>query len=111
MKNFCLIFLLFISWSLISQDLEKYTKQYPNDDVVRLQQETIITIKLNNGVFTIHKEVFEEDLYLNNSANYNSKRSISYSTFFNLYKIEASSFSKLDGKYVENKVVNFNEKK
>ena len=110
MKNFCLIFLLFISWSLISQDLEKYTKQYPNDDVVRLQQETIITIKLNNGVFTIHKEVFEEDLYLNNSANYNSKRSISYSTFFNLDKIEASSFSKQDGKFVENKVVNFNEK-
>ena len=110
MKNFCLIFLLFISWSLISQDLEKYTKQYPNDDVVRLQQETIITIKLNNGVFTIHKEVFEEDLYLNNSANYNSKQSISYSTFFNLDKIEASSFSKQDGKYVENKVVNFNEK-
>ena len=110
MKNFCLIFLLFISWSLISQDLEKYKKQYPNDDVVRLQQETIITIKLNNGEFTIHKEVFEEDLYLNNSANYNSKRSISYSTFFNLDKIEASSFSKLDGKYVENKVVDFNEK-
>ena len=95
---------------MISQDLEKYTKQYPNDDVVRLQQETIITIKLNNGVFTIHKEVFEEDLYLNNSANYNSKQSISYSTFFNLDKIEASSFSKQDGKYVENKVVNFNEK-
>jgi len=82
MKNFCLIFLLFISWSLISQDLEKYKKQYPNDDIVRLQQETIINIKLNNGEFTIHKEVFEEDLYLNNSANYNSKRSISYSTFF-----------------------------
>jgi len=110
MKNFCLIFLLFISWSLISQDLEKYKKQYPNDDIVRLQQETIINIKLNNGEFTIHKEVFEEDLYLNNSANYNSKRSISYSTFFNLDKIEASSFSKQGGKYVENKVINFNEK-
>ena len=110
MKNFCLIFLLFISWSLISQDLEKYKKQYPNDDIVRLQQETIINIKLNNGEFTIHKEVFEEDLYLNNSANYNSKRSISYSTFFNLDKIEASSFSKQDGKYLENKVVDFNEK-
>ncbi len=110
MKNFCLIFLLFISWSLISQDLDKYKKQYPNDDIVRLQQETIINIKLNNGEFTIHKEVFEEDLYLNNSANYNSKRSISYSTFFNLDKIEASSFSKQDGKYVENKVVDFNEK-
>ena len=95
---------------MISQDLEKYKKQYPNDDIVRLQQETIINIKLNNGEFTIHKEVFEEDLYLNNSANYNSKRSISYSTFFNLDKIEASSFSKQDGKYVENKVVNFNEK-
>ena len=110
MKNFCLIFLLFISWSLISQDLEKYKKQYPNDDIVRLQQETIINIKLNNGEFTIHKEVFEEDLYLSNSANYNSKRSISYSTFFDLDKIEASSFSKQDGKYVENKVVDFNEK-
>ena len=67
MKNFCLIFLSFISFSLISQDLEKYKKQYPNDDIVRLQQETNITIKLNNGAFTIHKEVYEEDLYLNNS--------------------------------------------
>ena len=59
MKNFYLIFLSFISYSLISQDLEKYKKQYPNDDIVRLQQETIITIKLTNGAFTIHKEVYE----------------------------------------------------
>ena len=95
---------------MISQDLEKYKNQYPNDDIIRLQQETTINIKLNNGEFTIYKEVYEEDLYLNNSANYNSKRSVSYSTFFNLDKIEASSYSKLDGKYVENKVVDFNEK-
>ena len=93
-----------------SQDLKKYKKLYPNDDVIRLQQEIVLHIKLDNGTFSIKKDVFEEDLYLNNSANYNSKRSLSYATFFNLDTIEASSFSLQDDTYTENKVTNFNEK-
>ena len=110
MKKYTFILSLFLAWSANSQDLKKYKKLYPNDDVIRLQQEIVLHIKLDNGTFSIKKDVFEEDLYLNNSANYNSKRSLSYATFFNLNTIEASSFSLQDDTYTENKVTNFNEK-
>lgn len=110
MKKHTFILSLFLAWSANSQDLKKYKKLYPNDDVIRLQQEIVLHIKLDNGTFSIKKDVFEEDLYLNNSANYNSKRSLSYATFFNLNTIEASSFSLQDDTYTENKVTNFNEK-
>ena len=110
MKKYTFILSLFLAWSANSQDLKKYKKLYPNDDVIRLQQEIVLHIKVDNGTFSIKKDVFEEDLYLNNSANYNSKRSLSYATFFNLDTIEASSFSLLDDTYTENKVTNFNEK-
>ena len=110
MKKYTFILSLFLAWSANSQDLKKYKKLYPNDDVIRLQQEIVLHIKLDNGTFSIKKDVFEEDLYLNNSANYNSKRSLSYATFFNLDTIEASSFSLQDHTYTENKVTNFNEK-
>jgi hypothetical protein len=110
MKKYTFILSLFLAWSANSQDLKKYKKLYPNDDVIRLQQEIVLHIKLDNGTFSIKKDVFEEDLYLNNSANYNSKRSLSYATFFNLDTIEASSFSLQDDTYTENKVTNFNEK-
>lgn len=110
MKKF-LIPLLFLVFSFgKSQELKKYKKLYPNAPFVRLQQEIVINIKLNNGKFNITKDIFEEDLYLNKSANYNSKSSLSYSSFFDLEKIEASSFNFNGKKYTENKVTDFKEK-
>tara|TARA_R110000787_G_scaffold70646_2_gene156998 strand:+ start:4657 stop:6564 length:1908 start_codon:yes stop_codon:yes gene_type:complete len=110
MKKLSILLVLFVIWSANSQELEKYKKLYPNAVFVRLQQEIVINIKLNDGKFDIRKDIFEEDLYLNESANYNSKRSLSYSSFFDLDKIEASSLSYTGKKYEENKVVDFNEK-
>ncbi len=109
MKKAIYILLLIIS-SVNAQEVEKYKEIYPNASFVRLHQETVLHIELNNGNFTIRKDLFEEDLYLDNSANYNSKRSISYSSFFILDKIEASSFNNLNGNYDETKVTNFKEK-
>ena len=107
-KQFLGLLLLFI-WSLQSQELEKYKKLYPNASVVRLHQEIVLNLQMKDGEFDISKQVFEEDLYLNNSANYNSKNSLSYSTFYSIDQIEASSFNYQNGSYVESKVTNFNE--
>tara|TARA_R110001632_G_scaffold6324_5_gene25850 strand:+ start:28487 stop:30394 length:1908 start_codon:yes stop_codon:yes gene_type:complete len=110
MKKLSVILFLFVIWNSNSQELEKYKGLYPNAVFVRLQQEIVITIKLNDGNFTITKDIFEEDLYLNESANYNSKRSLSYSSFFDLGKIEASSLSYDGKKYSETKVTDFSKK-
>ena len=110
MKKLSVILFLFVIWNSNSQELEKYKGLYPNAVFVRLQQEIVITIKLNDGNFTITKDIFEEDLYLNESANYNSKRSLSYSSFFDLGKIEASSLSYDGKKYSETKVTEFSKK-
>lgn len=109
MKKQLLVLLLFFIWSLQSQELEKYKKLYPNTSLVRLQQEIVLTLQIKDGQFNIHKEVFEEDLYLDNTANYNSKKILGYSTFYNIDEIEASSLNYQNGKYVETKVTNFNE--
>ena len=70
MKKLSVILFLFVIWNSNSQELEKYKGLYPNAVFVRLQQEIVITIKLNDGNFTITKDIFEEDLYLNESQNY-----------------------------------------
>ena len=109
MKKQLLGLLLLFIWSLQSQELEKYKKLYPNASVVRLQQEIVLNLQIQDGQFNISKQVFEEDLYLDNTANYNSKKILGYSTFYNIDEIEASSLNYQNGNYVETKVINFNE--
>lgn len=93
-----------------SKDFKIYSKLYPESTKVRLQQETIITITSDNGEIHITQEVLEEDLFLNEAATYNSKNILSFSSFFELDKIEASSFAYQNEKYVETAVKNFTEK-
>lgn len=110
MKKYALLLICILVCKANAQKLEKYKKLYPTEDVVRLQQEVTINIKLNDGKITINKTIFEEDFYLNNSAHFNSKRSLSYSTFFDLNKIEASTYNSNANEYIETKVSDFNEK-
>lgn len=110
MKRYALLLIFILVCKASAQKLEKYKKLYPSEDVVRLQQEIIINIKLNDGKITINKSIFEEDLYLNNTAHLNSKRNLSYSTFFSLDNIEASTFNYNGKAYEETIVSNFNEK-
>ena len=110
MKRYALLLIFILVCKANAQKLEKYKKLYPSEDVVRLQQEIIINIKLNDGKITINKSIFEEDLYLNNTAHLNSKRNLSYSTFFSLDNIEASTFNYNGKAYEETIVSNFNEK-
>lgn len=110
MNKYLFLLIFIIVYKVNAQKLEKYKKLYPTEDLVRLQQEITINITLNNGKISINKTIFEEDLYLNNSAHLNSKRNLSYSTFFDLNKIEASTYNSNPNEYTETKVSDFNEK-
>ncbi len=111
--NWIYIFILFYSvnsFSQITSNLEKYKEEYPNTHSIRLNQETKVTIELVKGEFNIAQETMEEDLFLDESATYNSKQTINFSSFYEMEKIEASSYILQDGKYEEIKVHDFKEK-
>jgi transglutaminase-like putative cysteine protease len=109
---YLIIFCLVIgnSFAQNSEEYNRYKKLYPKAKSVRVNQETMVTLKLNAGKIDITQEFIKEDLYLDESANYNSKKALSFSSFFELDKVEASSFSYEDGKYKEIEVTEFKEK-
>ena len=104
-KTRIIILLFFIacinSFSQESEEFNHYKKLYPKASSVRLNQNTTITIKLENENINITQEFIEEDLYLNEGANQNSKKALNFSSFFELDKVEASTFNSRDGKYKE----------
>ncbi len=110
-----LVRLLFfmIPFFCISQNLESinnYTAKYPNSDLVRLVNETKIEVFLEDDQIKIKQTSTEENLFLNTSAFQHAKESVSYSSFYELEKIEATSFENVNGKYVKQKVTDFKEK-
>jgi len=112
MRIICFI-ILFISLSCFSQQSEefkRYKDLYPNAIAVTLNKELTITIELNSENINITQEHFEEDLYLDDGASRNAKRSLQFSSFFELKNVEASSFVFSDGKYKEIEVKEFKEK-
>ncbi|GAB1855284.1 hypothetical protein MHTCC0001_01170 [Flavobacteriaceae bacterium MHTCC 0001] len=93
-----------------SEEFKRYKTLYPNAYAVTLNKETLVTIKLDNGTINVTQEFTEEDLYLDESASRNSKRSLHFSSFFELEEVKASSFVFTDGKYREMQVDEFTEK-
>ena len=113
MKNTLIrLFLFFINQIVFGQlegDFEKYKAEYPNEDRVRIQVESTIYLRLVKGEIEIIAERIDKDIYLNDNANRYSKEHVSYSSFYEVNKIKASSFSLNNGKYQEFKVKDFNE--
>lgn len=104
--------LLFSSYSLaqLPKEVQAFKNDYPNEKYIRLVDEQFITVKLKNGEFEIDYKITEEDLYLTNDAHLASKDIRSFSHFYELNEIEASSFNLVDGKYKETKVNDFKSK-
>tara|TARA_R110002167_G_scaffold247308_16_gene452936 strand:- start:3072 stop:4988 length:1917 start_codon:yes stop_codon:yes gene_type:complete len=98
------------SFSQVSSEFKKYKEENPNSHSVRLNQETTVTIALDNGDFVITQETVEEDLFLDETATSNSKQSLSFSSFFEMEDIEASAYILRNGKYEEHKVQDYKEK-
>lgn len=112
MKILIIILVLLANVSVAQQSSEfnTYKEQYPNSHSVRLNQELVIKITLENGKINITQEIIEEDLYLDDAATFGSKKSLNYSSFFEIKNIEASSFSFENGKFRESEVKLFKEK-
>ncbi len=107
----CLIFALQnTTMAQFSEEYMHYKALYPDDDKVVLNVSTELQVKMVKGEIAISLKHFEEDLYLNATANHFSEGSVSYSSFYELLNIEASSFVFTDGKYKQLKVKDFKHK-
>lgn len=89
---------------------EKYKALYPDDDIVLLSNEIHLKIAYQKDDISVRQTTIEEQLYLSEKASLYSKKSVSYSSFFDLEKIEASSYQWETNKYIENKVKDFRTK-
>lgn len=107
---FVIILTGFLGFSQESETFHFYKEKYPDAKKIRLNQDATITIKLKSGAIDITQEFVNEDLYMDESANYNSKKALQFSSFFELENVEASSFSFENGAYEENKVTDFTKK-
>jgi transglutaminase-like putative cysteine protease len=112
MKKWLLIICLFtgVVYGQKSEVYQTFKDRYPYSSFVRLQEEITYRISLEKDALKIQQEIYEEDLYLDQNANFNSKRTLSYSSFFDLLSIEASSYSFEKNKYQANEVKEFNQK-
>lgn len=111
--NLITFILVFSGTSIFGQhasEVDQYKEMYPNAHFVRLNQEVNLDISINRGGIEIIQEIQEEDLYLDDSALHNSHRSLNFSTFFEMEKIEASSVVFENNKRREIKVQNYREK-
>ena len=107
---FAVIFFNCPVFSQVAPEVEYYREKYVNAHMVRLQQETNLTIALNSGQLEIGQSHVEEDLYLDAAAVSNSRRSLNFSSFFEMEDIKASSFLYEDRKYREYKVEDYKQK-
>jgi len=113
-RHLIIILLVFSSFFFVqaqySKEFKALKSKYPEASMIRLLDDIKISIKLKNDVLEIKQSVFEEDLYLDESATYGSKQSLDFSAFFELESVEATSYQYKDGKYKAFEVTDFIEK-
>ena len=104
-KSLLLFGLLVICSSLLNaqnfEEFNTYKSKYPDARFVRLNNEIEISISVEEDQLYIEKAAQKEDLYLDDTAKSFSDSSLSYSTFFELRDIEASSLLYEDGKLTD----------
>lgn len=108
--NIFFLFLSLYSFSQLTPEFKQHKEAYPNSNFVRLNQETLLTVAFVDGAWNITQEILQEDMYLDDSATYNSNDALSFSSFYEMEDIKAASYI-YDGKrYEEFKVEDFKEK-
>lgn len=112
---YTIVFLLSILFPLnaiaqLSEEFELNKNKYPESHIVRLLDEVIISVALKNNNIEIEQSYTEEDLYLDKTATYGSKRALNFSTFYELNSVEATSYEFSNGKYRAYEVEDFIEK-
>lgn len=112
-KIILLLILVFISQVYLgqySESLNKYSLLYPKNQSISLEENYEIRIQFNDDEITIIEDQDIETLYLDASAKYQSEDAISYSSFFDIENIEASTFNFDGKKYKQEKIKVFNIK-
>jgi hypothetical protein len=109
----CIAFLVLLPKNALAQYTKEFDlikNKYPDSKIVRLLEDVKISVQFKDGELEVKQSFIEEDLYLDESAIYGSKRNIKFSSFFELESVEASSYEYKDGKYKTHKVEEFLEK-
>tara|TARA_R110000751_G_scaffold258252_1_gene357685 strand:- start:321 stop:2264 length:1944 start_codon:yes stop_codon:yes gene_type:complete len=109
----CIAFLVLLPKSAFAQYTKEFDlikNKYPDSKIVRLLEDVKISVQFKDGELEVKQSFIEEDLYLDESATYGSKRNLRFSSFFELESVEASSYEYKDGKYKTHKVEEFLEK-
>ena len=90
-----------------SPEFIKYKNAYPDEYLARLKSQRLIDISIEDNQIKISQTIAEEDLLLNETAQFATEESVEYSSFFLLDKIEASSMVFDGKKYREYEVTDF----
>ncbi|WP_299762398.1 transglutaminase domain-containing protein [uncultured Dokdonia sp.] len=90
-----------------SPEFIKYKNAYPDEYLARLTSQRLIDISLKDNQIKISQTIEEEDLLLNETAQFATEESVEYSSFFLLDKIEAASLVYDGKKYREYEVTDF----
>ncbi|MDG5490830.1 DUF3857 domain-containing protein [Psychroserpens sp. SPM9] len=93
-----------------TREFDLIKNKYPDSKIVRLLEDVKISVALKDNELEVKQSFIEEDLYLDQSATYGSKRTLRFSAFFELQSVEATSYEYRDGKYKTHKVEEFLEK-
>lgn len=107
---FILFGIFFFAHAQHSEEFNALKIKYPESSFVRLVDEVKISVKLKNDALEVKQYFLEENLYLDESATYGSKKALDFSAFFELEYVEATSYQYKDGKYKAHKVEDFIEK-
>ncbi|MFT5777645.1 MAG: transglutaminase-like putative cysteine protease [Crocinitomicaceae bacterium] len=93
-----------------SPDYDEYKGKYPDKDMIYLQRTLEVRIELEDDELRVSSSNSYESLFLTNRAHLFTEDDISYSTFFEIDNIQASSLNFEKGKYREKKVKDFTHK-
>ena len=109
---FLLVYLFFAGdvSSQRSEEFNRYSVKFPNESLVSIERENVITIGIKNNELVISESKYSKKIYLNQSAKYYSEEKIYSSDFSPLDEISASSFNFIGGKYKRFKVSDFSKK-
>ena len=99
-----------ISNAQFSEEYTKYKEAYPDEERVRINDYTKMTLRVIDGEVKIDLDYTEEDIYLKQTSNYFAERSLSYTSFFDFNEIEAHTLVYTGKKYKKEKVKVFSHK-
>ncbi len=103
----CILSITAIGNAQESPEFIKYKNAYPDEYLARLTSQRLIDISLDDDEIKISQTIEEEDLLLNETAQFATEESVEYSSFFLLDKIEAASLVYDGKKYREYEVTDF----